>query len=125
MIRHAAIDLLAACAAQAQTIYPLTRAEIMSGAKFDFKGEFPGPPALGDVKITVAGQDPATLFGKPGRDGQPRRRRSDYNDSVRIFWDVKPDVIMGGGSPNFLAKSTPGSLRWDEVDYIKQFEAAG
>ncbi|TBW37367.1 alkaline phosphatase [Siculibacillus lacustris] len=53
------------------------------------------------------------------------RKRSDYNDIVKMFWDVKPDVIMGGGSPFFLAKSTPGSKRPDDVDYIKQFESAG
>jgi alkaline phosphatase len=53
------------------------------------------------------------------------RRRADYNDIVKMFHDVKPDVIMGGGSPNFLAKSTPGSKRTDDVDYIKKFEDAG
>lgn len=34
-------------------------------------------------------------------------------------------MILGGGSPNFLAKATPGSKRTDENDYIKKFEAAG
>jgi alkaline phosphatase len=53
------------------------------------------------------------------------RRRADYNDIVKMFYDVKPDVILGGGSPNFLAKSTPGSKRTDDVDYIKKFEDAG
>ena len=28
----------------AQTIYPLNRAEILSGARFDLKVEFPGAP---------------------------------------------------------------------------------
>ena len=53
------------------------------------------------------------------------RRRADYNDIVEMFYAVKPDVILGGGSPNFLAKSTPGSKRTDDVDYIKKFEEAG
>jgi alkaline phosphatase len=53
------------------------------------------------------------------------RRRADYNDIVEMFYKVQPDVIMGGGSVNFLAKSTPGSRRTDEKDYIKLFEAAG
>ena len=43
------------------------------------------------------------------------RRRADYNDIVKMFFDVKPEVILGGGSPNFLAKSTPGSKRTDEM----------
>lgn len=53
------------------------------------------------------------------------RKRADFNDIVKMFYDVKPDVIMGGGSPNWLAKSTLGSKRTDEVDYIKKFEEAG
>jgi alkaline phosphatase len=53
------------------------------------------------------------------------RRRSDYNDIVKMFFDVKPEIILGGGSLNFLAKSTPGSKRTDEDDYIRKFEAAG
>ena len=53
------------------------------------------------------------------------RKRSDYNDIVKMFYDVKPDVIMGGGSPNFLPKSTPGSKRTDDTDYIKLFQEAG
>ena len=53
------------------------------------------------------------------------RRRADYNDIVKMFFDVQPEVILGGGSPNFLAKSTPGSKRTDEDDYIKKFEGAG
>jgi alkaline phosphatase len=53
------------------------------------------------------------------------RRRSDYNDIVKMFYAVQPDVMLGGGSPNFLAKSTPGSKRTDEDNYIAKFEAAG
>jgi len=53
------------------------------------------------------------------------RRRSDYNDIVKMFYDSKIDVMMGGGSPNFLPKSTPGSKRTDDVDYIEQFKSAG
>lgn len=53
------------------------------------------------------------------------RKRADFDDIVKMFYDVKPDVIMGGGSPHFLAKSTPGSKRKDDVDYLKKFEEAG
>lgn len=301
MIRFVAAALLIGAGslpAGAQTIYPLDRAEVMAGAKFDFKVEFPGAPAASDVRIRINGQDPAAFFGKAAtwieredgldhsayvirdvalsqagtttvnagaRGGEasvrwevfaargPRvarnvilfigdglsiahrtaarvlskglvegryggelaiddmphmalvstsgtdaivtdsanamsayttghktcvnalgvycarnkntlehpkvetlgeiarrkglavgvvtnteiedatpagmvahtRRRADYNDIVRMFWDVKPEVMMGGGSPNFLPKSTPGSKRADETDYIKQFEQAG
>src|SRR5581483_5205815 len=50
--------------AAAQTIYPLTRAEILAGAKFDFKVEFPGPAPAPDLKVTVNGRDAAEVFGK-------------------------------------------------------------
>ena len=42
-----------------------------------------------------------------------------------MFFDAKPDVILGGGSPNFLPKSTPGSKRADEDNYIEKFKAEG
>jgi alkaline phosphatase len=50
--------------ATAQTIYPLTRAEILAGAKFDFKVEFPGEKKVGDVKVTINGKDAASVLGK-------------------------------------------------------------
>ncbi len=295
----AALGICLASAASAQTIYPLNRAEILSGAKFDLKVEFPGSPAAADVKVTINGQDAATLLGKQpvftqneegqdhsayiirdamlnpagryvvaaeatgksvavtwevfpadgarrarnvilfigdglsvghrtaariyskgidqGRYGgelaiddmphmalvstagtdsvitdsansasayttghkscvnalgvycagnkntlaHPRvetlaelvkrrlgmavgvvtnteiedatpasmvahtRRRADFNEIVGMYFDVAPEVIMGGGSPNFLAKSTPGSKRKDDTDYIGKFESAG
>ena len=52
------------------------------------------------------------------------RRRSDYNDIVEMYYQSKIDVMMGGGSPNFLPKSTPGSKRKDDVDYIERFKQA-
>ena len=36
------------------------------------------------------------------------RRRSDYDDIVRMFYEAKPDVMMGGGTAYFLPKSDPG-----------------
>ncbi len=53
------------------------------------------------------------------------RRRADFNDIVKMFYKVQPDVIMGGGSPNFLAKSTNGSKRTDNDDYLQKFQDAG
>jgi alkaline phosphatase len=53
------------------------------------------------------------------------RRRSDFNDIVQMYYDSKIDVLMGGGSPNFLPKSTPGSKRKDDKDFISMFKQAG
>ena len=51
----------------AQTIYPLDRAEILSGARFDLKVEFPGAPVRDAVTVTVNGQDAAKVFSARAR----------------------------------------------------------
>ncbi len=53
------------------------------------------------------------------------RLRADYNSIVKDFFALQPEVILGGGTPNFLAKSTPGSKRIDEDDYVGKFRDAG
>ena len=53
------------------------------------------------------------------------RLRATKAEIVGMFYDVKPEVILGGGSAYFLPKSTPGSKRKDETDYIEQFQEAG
>lgn len=53
------------------------------------------------------------------------RRRADYDDIVRMFLDSRIDVLMGGGSPNFLPQSTAGSKRKDDADYIDLYKKAG
>jgi alkaline phosphatase len=56
--------LLIASQGQAQTVYPIDRAEILSGARFDFKVEFPGLADPAAIKVTVNGEDHAQAFGK-------------------------------------------------------------
>ena len=58
-----AVTLLATPAG-GQTIYPIDRADILAGARFDFKVEFDGRVAPASVKVTVNGTDYATAFGK-------------------------------------------------------------
>jgi alkaline phosphatase len=55
------------------------------------------------------------------------RRRGDYSEIIGQFIDgpVQPDVIMGGGSVDFLPKATKGSRRKDERDIIKEYQAKG
>jgi alkaline phosphatase len=53
------------------------------------------------------------------------RQRADYDDIVKMFLAVQPEVIMGGGSLNFRPASAPGGKRKDNEDYIKRFEGAG
>jgi alkaline phosphatase len=44
---------------------------------------------------------------------------------VKNFFTVQPDVIMGGGTPNFLPNGAEGSKRTDEDDYVAKFKSAG
>ncbi|WP_187399285.1 alkaline phosphatase [Bradyrhizobium paxllaeri] len=53
------------------------------------------------------------------------RRRASYDEIVEQFFAAKPDVLMGGGSANFLPKASTGSRRKDDVDYIARFRDAG
>jgi len=53
------------------------------------------------------------------------RRRSDYDQIVGMLHDSGVDVLMGGGAAHFLPKSSPGSRRKDETDYVAKFRAAG
>jgi alkaline phosphatase len=55
------------------------------------------------------------------------RRRGDYSDIITQFIDgpVQPDVLLGGGSQDFLPKSVKGSRRKDERDIIKEFQTKG
>jgi alkaline phosphatase len=52
------------------------------------------------------------------------RQRADFNDIVKMFFTVQPDVIMGGGTPNFLPVSA-GGKRADDANYVKNFSDAG
>ena len=53
------------------------------------------------------------------------RRRADKADIVGMLFDVKPDVVLGGGSAYFLPQATAGSKRKDDKDYFKMFQDAG
>lgn len=60
----AVMAALAAPAVQAQTIFPVNRAEILAGSRFDLKVEFPGLVAADRVAVTVNGRPVAEVFGR-------------------------------------------------------------
>jgi alkaline phosphatase len=53
------------------------------------------------------------------------RRRSDYDPIVGMFHASGVDVLMGGGAAHFLPKTSPGSRRKDDIDYVAKFRAGG
>lgn len=81
----AAAALLAATSAQAQTIYPLDRADILAGATFDFKVEFPDRISADAYKVTVNGAELGTVFGRPATFVE---REAGVDQSALILRDV-------------------------------------
>ena len=79
LVRLSIMGITAAFAAgeaAAQTIYPLNKAEILSGSRFDFKVEFPASPPAANVSVTINGRPAADVFGVPAKiieseDGKP------------------------------------------------------
>lgn len=61
---------------------------------------------------------PAALFAHT-------RRRADKAEINTMIYDLKPEVILGGGSAYFLPQATPGSKRKDDIDHIKLYQDAG
>lgn len=53
------------------------------------------------------------------------RRRADKAEIVDMFYAVKPEVILGGGSAYFLPQSVPGSKRKDDKNFIELFQKDG
>jgi alkaline phosphatase len=53
------------------------------------------------------------------------RRRATYDQIVEQFFDLQPDVLMGGGRANFLPREAEGSKRRDATDYLAKFRDAG
>ncbi len=53
------------------------------------------------------------------------RKRGDKAEINGMLFDVKPEVVLGGGSAYFLPQATAGSKRKDDNDYIALFKEAG
>jgi len=64
----------------AQTIYPIDRAAILAGSRFDFKVEFPDRIDSSKLKVTVNGEDHAAAFGQPAT----FVKREDGNDQSAL-----------------------------------------
>ena len=63
--------------ADAAAIYPIDRASILAGSRFDLKVEFDGVVDEADVRVTINGKDAARVLGQPAafvsrEDGAPQ-----------------------------------------------------
>ena len=99
-------------AAHAQTIYPLDRAEILTGARFDFKVEFPDSVKQEEATVTINGRPAAAVLGKPaqfmtGEEGLP----------MNSLW-VRDSAINNPGKYVVVAKAggKSATVTWEVFD---------
>jgi len=103
---------MAASAGSAQTVYPIDRADILSGARFDFKVEFAGLADPSKISITLNGKDYAQVFGKPATFVE---REAGKDQSALLLRDVSL-----GDAGVYNIRATDGAetreLRWNVYD---------
>ena len=101
----AACALLFCGSAFATTIYPIDRAEIMAGARFDLKVEFDSKLSAGAVRLTINGQDAAKVIG---RAPQFSEKDAEVEASAMLLRDVsiaKPGKYVVEASDGKTTKS--------------------
>ncbi len=107
------LAMVAACMMAApghcQTIYPLNRAEILAGSRFDMKVEVPGSPPQSEVAVTVNGQPAADVLGSqilyvPNEDAQSHSALWIKNAHI----DVPGRYTVAAG-----AKGQTASVTWE------------
>src|SRR6266699_1297370 len=87
----AGIAISMVSAGHAQTVYPIDRADILVGARFDFKVEFAGLADPTKVSVTLNGKDQSALILRDVSLAQPgvyRLRVSDGANSRELEWNV-------------------------------------
>lgn len=99
-----AVLLSTTSASYAQTVYPVDRAEILTGANFDLKVEFDGLVSPGDVKLTVNGADAGSVFGKAAQFIE----REDGKDQSAL---ILRDASLSKPGRYTIRVATPASAR--------------
>src|SRR5258708_20602272 len=108
----ATLFLIATGTTGAQTIYPLNRAEILSGSRFDLKVEFPGAPPAAAMRVTINGADAASVIGK-GPSVIEREDGGDYS----AFW-IRDAALTAPGKyvVEATADGRTAKVTWDVFD---------
>ncbi|HEX2336383.1 MAG TPA: alkaline phosphatase [Hyphomicrobiaceae bacterium] len=103
------LGLWAATPAMAQAIYPVNRAEILVGAKFDFKVELQGKVAPDDIKVTINGRDAAAIFST-----KPQIDAGEEGLGHTAYW--LRDVYLSAAGPyevTAAAGNVSQTVRWE------------
>ncbi len=104
--------LLTGTSLAAQATYPVDRAEILAGSKFDFKVELPEKIAESDIKVTVNGADQTAVFGK---NADYIEREDNKDQSALLLRDVTLDK-PGSYKIDVTAGSLTRSVTWNVYD---------
>ena len=112
----AALSTLMSWPAAAQTIYPIDRAEIVSGSRFDLKVEFPGKVAGDAIKVTINGEDASKALGK-----QPEIIPAEEGLDQTAYW-IRGASLNAGGRYAVAASAgdAPVNVTWDVFDTPKR-----
>ncbi|MGM4920722.1 alkaline phosphatase [Tardiphaga sp. 813_E8_N1_3] len=111
-IAAAAMLLLTSTSLPAQTIYPIDRAEILAGSKFDFKVELPEKIAAADIKVTINGADQSAALGKTA---DYIEREDGKDQSALLLRDVTLDK-PGTYKIDVTAGALTRSVTWNVYD---------
>ena len=96
----------------AQTVYPIDRAEILAGSRFDLKVEFPGLVKPSEVTVTLNGADAAQVLGKSP---QFVEKEDGKEQSALILRDVTLDKA-GTYAVKVTAPGATRELTWNVFD---------
>ncbi len=105
-----AITLLAIqTTGHAQTVYPVDRADILAGSRFDMKVEWPEIVAASDVKVTINGADYSVVLGKQG---QFVEKEDGKDQSALVLRDVAIDK-PGAYAVKVATPSSSRDITWN------------
>lgn len=100
---------LASQPSQAQTIYPLHRAEILVGSRFDFKVEWPQNPPASAVSVTINGTPISSVLG-----GESTHIENEEGQSHSATWLKDAHIDKPG---TYVVSATAGgqtaTVTWD------------
>lgn len=96
----------------AQTIFPIDRAEILAGSRFDFKVEFPDRIEADGYKVTINGAEQTAVFGKAAAF---IAREDDKDQSALLLRDVTLDK-PGAYRIDVGTGATTRSVTWNVYD---------
>ena len=109
-----------ATTALGQTIYPIDRAEILAGARFDLKVEFPPAPEAADgaeaapskIRVTINGEDAGKFLGR-----DPLIDRDEDRLSHTAYWLRSVSLPKAG---HYVVEASDGAssakVEWEAFD---------